>query len=1226
MQVRSSEITDTDIRKFWEMALSSREIVATSQNLPAGTAPAGLVADFMERVLSGTPRERSSPSPRPSAAADESAISTRQWLAASPLTDSPFEQPTPESQRQPSATLEPESEVVPPRDGLAPDSGSEFTDLARMMPASSVEQMLAALVKDLEDKHRQEIDRLRKEHLQKTEKYRLATASTEQMVADLVKDMEEKHRQEIERRMEKHRLATADTEQMLADLVRDMEAKHKQEIEQLVRDKTSLSSEMRVLRAQVEPLKQAERLANERSQAREQELADLKQEQLMCEQIEEASAEKISQLSHELRSARGEVTLHQARVEELQEQLEQEQVRVFGDDEKRKAHQDREKKGQLLRRCDRKVVRTRVLAAWRAAVWESKKVRWKYRTLQDGLRMQNAVAAEAHSARQAAELHQEVLACEETEEASAQLILELQNQVLALRSTAADRVAEGAPEPDTEPHLKQSDIDDQLKAMEQASAIALQEASAAHASAAEMIEAAAQERQAAKETMADAQSEMVAAQNLKSQAELAMTSVETSRKQMLDLVKSESLNSGSADRDDSTAKSLAELARVEAELAAAQTELVTVHQSYDHAARKQEHTRETHLKHIVRRMQLSSAAAAFDRWHELYAHARRVKRRGGRQFIMAKVLRRMQVSAVAAALNQWQSFVRAKRSEKRIILHVLLRMQHTLQHVSFSRWLDFVRRCRTARKIVQRLINATLSEVWVRWVDYTQQCTRSHELDRVRQDAAKTVTTVTAEVEAQSIAQLESLAGLVQRRMRANLTATSFAFWYERTRSITQLARLHAEADEANRVHEKREEKLRKDTAEAKAAAKAAVVRLLNAAGTLSDPSAKRLVRLRLVGGSCAGPTLVSELVQLLQVPDARLRFVELHHHEQQDDLHAGARAATFDIEFLPASKKLPGPPSEKLVYKLAEGLGLGTHALFSKGLALPMVDRVHGVGTLSKSGELVFEYTTHSSLARLEMQLAREEAACEDMRVRYQTTSETLERRTAEVSAKRAEVEALQAGLTATREEVDRAGRVIEKARKHLGQRSTRTRQAICLRDTFSRWAVESRETIRCESAWVRGQLVSLESDLEKSGVVVEGLKGSLTLATEAAASSRAAHQAQLGRVREREAKLTRAEAKKGKRIEEVLLRCLDKDRGLKRFFLAWAAEHRAVRRAEYEKLVAQQGELVVQLSESTAAITNLQQAGAAAITNLQQEAGAAVGMDGDSSPSPAAAGSADA
>ena len=113
---------------------------------------------------------------------------------------------------------------------------------------------------------------------------------------------------------------------------------------------------------------------------------------------------------------------------------------------------------------------------------------------------------------------------------------------------------------------------------------------------------------------------------------------------------------------------------------------------------------------------------------------------------------------------------------------------------------------------------------------------------------------------------------------------------------------------------------------------------------------------------------------------------------------------------------------------------------------------------------------------------------------------------------------------------------------------------------------------------------------------------------------------------MREREAKLTRAEAKKGKRIEEVLLRCLDKDRGLKRFFLAWAAEHRAVRRAEYEKLVAQQGELVVQLSESTAAITNLQQAGAAAITNLQQEAGAAVGMDGDSSPSPAAAGSANA
>eukprot|EP01043_Picozoa_sp_COSAG02_P014508 COSAG02_NODE_600_length_19717_cov_44.964471_7_plen_212_part_00 len=188
-----------------------------------------------------------------------------------------------------------------------------------------------------------------------------------------------------------------------------------------------------------------------------------------------------------------------------------------------------------------------------------------------------------------------------------------------------------------------------------------------------------------------------------------------------------------------------------------------------------------------------------------------------------------------------------------------------------------------------------------------------------------------------------------------------------------------------------------------------------------------------------------------------------------------------------------------------------------------------------------------------------------------------------------RRETETLQDILVATRT-------VIDRARAHLSRRSTHTRDVMCLRSAFGKWAIESRETFRCESTWLRGQLVSLESDLEKETGVVEGLKGSLKLAKEVVDTSRAAHQAQLGRVRERE-------AKKGMRVEAALLRRWELDRNLRRSFRAWVSERRvSVRQAEHLKSLRrafrawvfglEYVKLIEQLYESSAAIEALQKA----------------------------------
>jgi hypothetical protein len=239
--------------------------------------------------------------------------------------------------------------------------------------------------------------------------------------------------------------------------------------------------------------------------------------------------------------------------------------------------------------------------------------------------------------------------------------------------------------------------------------------------------------------------------------------------------------------------------------------------------------------------------------------------------------------------------------------------------------------------------------------------------------------------------------------------------------------------------------------------------------------------------------------------------------------------------------------------------------------------------------------------MVRLQAQFRQEQLLGATMQVHHQETSTALERHIAELDAKRLEIERMQEVLTAKGEATETlqdtlaaTRTVIDRARAHLSRRSTRTRDVMCLRGAFSKWAVESRETFRCESTWLRGQLVSLESDLEKETRIVEGLKGSLKMAKEVADTSRAAHQAQLGRVKERE-------AKKGMRVEAALLREWELGRRLRKTFRAWVAQRMlSWRHAEYLKTlrVAFRAwafslgyvKLVEQLYQSTAAIEALQ------------------------------------
>lgn len=99
-------------------------------------------------------------------------------------------------------------------------------------------------------------------------------------------------------------------------------------------------------------------------------------------------------------------------------------------------------------------------------------------------------------------------------------------------------------------------------------------------------------------------------------------------------------------------------------------------------------------------------------------------------------------------------------------------------------------------------------------------------------------------------------------------------------------------------------------------------------------------------------------------------------------------------------------------------------------------------------------------------------------------------------------------------------------------------------------KWSHEWRETTRGESKWVRAQLVSLESELDAQTSEAEGLRAQLTLAAEAAATKAAAQQAQIGRVRERE-------ARKGRALESAVVRALatERQRRLLRMLLRqWA------------------------------------------------------------------------
>ena len=444
--------------------------------------------------------------------------------------------------------------------------------------------------------------------------------------------------------------------------------------------------------------------------------------------------------------------------------------------------------------------------------------------------------------------------------------------------------------------------------------------------------------------------------------------------------------------------------------------------------------------------------------------------------------------------------------------------------------------------------------------------------------------------------------------MLASSMATCFTIWREHTCGLIQVSRLRSEHEEALADYRRREGKLQQDCAVANSAAKTAVLRMLNAASSLSNPSASKLVRLRLSAGASAESKLVAELVHLLQVPTARMRIACVQY-EPELEVDTDTRPATIDVEILPAVSKSPGPSSEKLVVRLAEAIGLGTHSLFAEGLALPMIDREHGVGTIDRNtGEVHFEHSAFSTLVRLQAQFRQEQLLCATTQLRHQETSTALERHIAELDAKRLEIERMQEVLTAKGEATETlqdtlaaTRTVIDRARAHLSRRSTRTRDVMCLRGAFSKWVVESRETFRCESTWLRGQLVSLESDLEKETRIVEGLKGSLKMAKEVADTSRAAHQAQLGRVKERE-------AKKGMRVEAALLREWELGRRLRKTFRAWVAQRMlSWRHAEYLKTlrvafrawVFSLGyvKLVEQLYQSTAAIEALQ--GVAGVIN---------------------------
>ena len=128
-----------------------------------------------------------------------------------------------------------------------------------------------------------------------------------------------------------------------------------------------------------------------------------------------------------------------------------------------------------------------------------------------------------------------------------------------------------------------------------------------------------------------------------------------------------------------------------------------------------------------------------------------------------------------------------------------------------------------------------------------------------------------------------------------------FTIWHERTRGLAQVSRLRTEHDDVRTGYTQREAKLTQECAEAKAAAKAAVLRLLNAADTLGNPSAHKLVRLRLFDGVCAESKLVEELGQLLQIPAVRLRFVCVRYEPQLEACAEKSQPATVDVEILPA-------------------------------------------------------------------------------------------------------------------------------------------------------------------------------------------------------------------------------------------------------------------------------------------------------------------------------------
>ena len=1025
MQVPASEFTDSDMRKLWSAALSSKGVAPAAR-----AAPASLVADYMDSLRLA---ERS-----PDVRLDRSA-STQQWLAASPLVTAPvespipIERPTPDSRREHhGAVLEPESEVahVP--------GGEEAT-----------EQRIRQFAQGMRQKHDEELTR---------EKARAGAASAN----------------DLERQQTKFQV--------------ELTAKYRQEIEGLIAENTSLGSQLRVLESQVEPLRQAERSATDRWRMREQEIAALRAEQRESEQIEEASAQTITELTHELRGARGEVILYQARADEYKEQLENEQRRVFGDDEMRRATQELDTKAQLLKRCHRMLLQIQVFAAWRDAMQKFKTVQWKYRAVQYGLRARNA----------------------------------------ATRGISEGQVAEAA------------------------------------------------------------------------------------------------MDAGLQETD---AHTHAELSQLTAELTISQSEVFKLRDRSERVAQNVLHTREMCLKRMVYRKQVSLIARTFDRWVELYDENARLKLLG------ARVVCRMRALALATALTQWKGFAWQQTNRKRAINRMSQRRTHAIVKQCWNRWITYTGQSKQSKELdrvrkdaainaptraqnikqldnlaamgLRRMLASSMATCFTIWRERTCGLV---QLSKLRHEAAERLMAVTAQTGAQNIEQLDNLAAMGLRRMLASSMATCFTIWREHTCGLIQVSRLRSEHEEALADYRRREGKLQQDCAVANSAAKTAVLRMLNAASSLSNPSASKLVRLRLSAGASAESKLVAELVHLLQVPTARMRIACVQY-EPELEVDTDTRPATIDVEILPAVSKSPGPSSEKLVVRLAEAIGLGTHSLFAEGLALPMIDREHGVGTIDRNtGEVHFEHSAFSTLVRLQAQFRQEQLLCATTQLRHQETSTALERHIAELDAKRLEIERMQEVLTAKGEATETlqdtlaaTRTVIDRARAHLSRRSTRTRDVMCLRGAFSKWVVESRETFRCESTWLRGQLVSLESDLEKETRIVEGLKGSLKMAKEVADTSRAAHQAQLGRVKERE-------AKKGMRVEAALLREWELGRRLRKTFRAWVAQRMlSWRHAEYLKTlrvafrawVFSLGyvKLVEQLYQSTAAIEALQ--GVAGVIN---------------------------